>query len=350
MVKKPKDHSAASLRFRRELDLIPELSWREVKTRDHIVSKLGRNYHWAKKTALVYKLGAGVPVIFRAELDALSTKDGPKHVCGHSAHAAALMAAYLFLREHPVPGFAIYFIFQPSEESYPSGAEFIVKNFSALKKCRAAFGFHVFPDAVLGRLTGGDMASGDYFEIEIFGRAGHVKDKNAAETQDALVAAGELLVRINSAKTPHWIMNVGRASGGDAPNKIAGRASLAGDVRALTEEDRRAAARALKRICRETQKRTGAQVKLHYDRGYPALKNDRKLLRRVGKVLTITAGGASFATEDFSLYPVPKVFLHIGTGARVKLHADDFCVKDKVVQAIYHNWLKLAAKLPEIFI
>ncbi|MEK9132633.1 MAG: M20/M25/M40 family metallo-hydrolase [Patescibacteria group bacterium] len=334
--------------FKRDLNKIAELSWQEEKTKNYIVRNLGKDFYWTKKTALIYKLGNGIPVLFRAELDALPVKSEVKHVCGHSAHLAALMAAYLYLKNHPIKNFAIYFVFQPSEESYPSGAEFISKNFAELKKCQAAFAFHVAPNFTAGQLVETTLASGDYFEIKIQGHSVHIKDKNTEDAKDALITASELIQKINHQKSHRWIVNVGTIKGGEAPNKIAGQTILTGDIRALAEPNRRGAYQWLKTICAEIQKSEGAKIKLYYYKGYPVLKNDPKLLLKIKRIFKIKTNIKSFGTEDFSLYPIPKIFLHVGTGGKIKLHADNFSVSSAVVQKIFSYWVKLAGNLNKL--
>ena len=345
-----KNYSERLRRFKRDLDKLAELSWHEEKTKNYIIKNLGKDFCWTKKTAVIYKLGRGVPVLFRAELDALPVRGGVKHVCGHSTHLTALMAAYLYLREHPIKNFAIYFVFQPSEESYPSGADFISKNFGEIKKCRAAFAFHVVPDFAAGELVGATLASGDYFEIKVRGRSVHIKDKNTAAARDALLTASGLIQKINSQKRSEWVINVGTIKGGEAPNKIAGAAMLAGDIRALTEAGRRGAYQWLRAICAKIKKAGDAKVKLYYYKGYPVLKNDPKLFLKIKNIFKIKTEIKSFGTEDFSLYPVPKIFLHVGTGGKIKLHADNFSVSAAVTQKIFGYWVRMAGNLDKLFI
>ena len=71
------------------------------------------------ETGAVYYLNAGreETVALRADIDALPTEQGPKHLCGHDAHAATLIGAmhYLCAVRDELP-FNVLFIFQPAEE------------------------------------------------------------------------------------------------------------------------------------------------------------------------------------------------------------------------------------------
>jgi len=344
---KTKKYLKKILGFKKDLDKLAEVSWKEEKTKNYIIKKLGRNFYWSKKTALVYKLGKGPAVFFRAELDALNTAKGPKHACGHSAHLAALMGAYCYLKDNPLQNHAVYFVFQPSEENYPSGAEFITRNFAPLKKCKIGFAFHVCPEFQPGEIINPIFGSGDYFEIRINSSGGHVKDKNNLIKRDVILAAGRLIEEINSKKFNDFIVNIGTIKGGEAANKIASGAILTGDIRALTFLFRKNAYRWLEEICVKNQlKNPLVKINLQYWRGYPILKNNRNLFKKIKPILNIEKSVKSFGTEDFSLYIVPKIFLLIGTGGKAKLHADNFKVSNKITKLLFYNWLKIGENLP----
>lgn len=327
--------------YKNHLEDIAEPSWKEEKTKAYIVRQLGMRPFWTKRTAVIYKIGDGPAVFWRAELDALPTRKGIKHVCGHAAHTAALMGAYMYFKKKPPQDVKIYFVFQPSEESYPSGAAFIADKFKPLRKCRAGFAFHVEPELSPGVIANPTFASGDYFEIEVHGRAAHIKDKYLSGMGDAILAGGALAKTINTKRAKNWIVNVGVMQGGDAPNKIAGKALLCGDVRALTEKARSNAHKWLQRVCKQINDGDATKIKLRYHRGYPILKNDPVLLKKTKSVLDITAEKISFGTEDFSLYPAPKALLLYGVGGTRGLHEDSFQVSNAATKGIFHQWLKL---------
>jgi metal-dependent amidase/aminoacylase/carboxypeptidase family protein len=90
-------------------------------------------------SGLLLRVGAatGPAVAVRAEMDGLPIAEatgapfaataGVMHACGHDVHMAALVALIRAARaveaERPVPLVAV---FQPSEETHPSGADRIV--------------------------------------------------------------------------------------------------------------------------------------------------------------------------------------------------------------------------------
>ncbi|MEK7066694.1 MAG: M20/M25/M40 family metallo-hydrolase, partial [Patescibacteria group bacterium] len=340
-----RDSKNKVLEFKNDLNKIAELGWKEFRTRDYVLGKLGGDFVWSDKTALVYKIGEGVPIFFRAELDALNTVSGPKHICGHSSHLSALMATYLYLKENPIQGYSIYFVFQPSEESYPSGAEFISKNFPEIRKCQAGFAFHTMPKYKAGELADPTFAFADYFEIKIKGKATHIKYKNENKV-DALLVGAELLQSINKKRNKDFIINAGSFSGGDVPNKIAGEAKLSGDVRGFDPKYSKIGKDFLKKICADIQKKyPGINVSLYHNPSCPSFKNDIKISYGLKRVLGVKKDFKSFGTEDFSHYPVRKGFLLIGTGRKEELHSDNFFVPDAVTLKIFDNWLKISQNL-----
>lgn len=319
----------------KQLEERSEVAWQEIKTQLYIESLLGHPY-WKKETALIYKLGTGPAVFFRSELDALGTSTGPKHVCGHSSHVAALVMAYLTLMEKPLNK-TIYFLFQPSEESYPSGAKFIAESFPELLTCKAGFAFHVHPSKILGEIVDVAMAGADYFEIIIKTQATHIKNKYTDNNHDALRIAARLITLLNGHTDPHVIINIGTCTGGSVPNAIAGEVKLTGDIRARNDE----AFEIGRKFLKETVAKEPDAV-LSLFPGYPPLVNDPAVVAKVKNILPVKEKEVTFGTEDFSFYPIPKAFFHIGTGEKTELHNPHFSVPEKLTEIIFNHWLTLA--------
>ena len=98
----------------------------------------------------------GKVVMLRTEMDALavqelndisyrSQSDGVMHACGHDGHTAMLLIAAKILakQKHEIKG-SIKFVFQPCEETMPSGAKALVDE-GVLENpdVDAAFGIHL---------------------------------------------------------------------------------------------------------------------------------------------------------------------------------------------------------------
>ncbi len=330
------------------LEKIAELGWREEKTRDYIKRELQDTPLWEEKTALIYSIGKGTPVFFRAELDGLQTTAGVKHVCGHAAHLASLMGAYEYFTSSPPAGFQIYFVFQPCEEGFPSGAQFISDSFPEIKKCRMGFAFHAFPSEKTGELINPVFASGDYFEIKFEGKGTHIKNKYLPRTTDALLLASKLAQTINKTKKKDFLINAGTLTAGETPNSIAGNALVTGDVRALTDTARAAAEQWIRTEVAKLQKTTSVKISLLYSTVYPILKNNKRAIQRLEKILPVKKKLTSFATEDFSLLPTEKIFLLVGTGEKQDLHEVAFTFPEKALEKLYGYWITLGENLQEI--
>jgi amidohydrolase len=129
---------AAALRER--LHASPESSHKEHATAGLAAEALGAGHvERVAGTGLVARVGPpGDAVAVRAELDALpiveetgapfAADNGLMHACGHDVHMAALSALFRAAGRGelamPRPLAALY---QPSEETYPSGADLVIR-------------------------------------------------------------------------------------------------------------------------------------------------------------------------------------------------------------------------------
>jgi amidohydrolase len=331
-----------------ELEKRAEIGWQEFQTQAYIEKELGKA-KWKEKTALVYGIGEGVPVFFRAELDGLPTEKGIQHACGHSAHLSALMAAYLYFKNNPVSGFKIYFVFQPAEETYPSGADFLVNRFTFLQKAKLGIAFHLFPFNQKYALIDPIFASADYFRIRLLGNGTHIKNKYQT-TVDMVFEASQLALKINSIKNKKGLINVGVLRAGEVANRIAGEGLLEGDIRSFTELVRDRLKKRLDELVREVEKK-GITVEYYFNRGYPMLKNEQRIIKQVKKILPLSAYSlSSYASEDFSLFPGDTLFLLVGTGSTVELHDSHFRVSTDLAETIFDYWLQVGANLSKITI
>jgi metal-dependent amidase/aminoacylase/carboxypeptidase family protein len=250
---------------------------------------------------------------------------------------AALALAYKTLSKHPPADKTIYFVFQPSEEGFPSGAKFISQSFIPITKCRAGFAFHVAPSSQLGTITDVRMAAADYFEINVTAKASHIKNKNTHTGGDAILIAAEIVRELNGVQSMENIVNVGTIKGGETPNAIASQTVLTGDIRALNTRQLKSARDYVQKLVSRFP-----QAQLSLFTGYPVLANDPYLVSLVKQYIPISGVRSTFGTEDFSLYPVPSVFLHIGTGQKAELHSLAFEVPAELVFTIYNYWLSIS--------
>ncbi len=347
------------LKYKTDLNAIAELGWQEKKTTKYIAQKLkdrplvkgfGR-----QKVGLMFKIGRGErSILLRADIDALKTQDGPRHICGHSTHTAALMAVYHDARrkEHELirANRSVYFLFQPAEETWPSGAMTVLDECPDLiDRVDFAFAAHVrplMPQGTIGLANGQVMARGDYMEVEISGRMVHVKE--ALKGVDALEAASYLVLAVKEllrANRDRLRINFGVLEGGLQANAVADRAILKGDIRLRDEAGQAEVKKLMERIIRRTEEKTNARIKMRYYSGVPVLENDQALAGDIARYLARHHGAKvirssalfSYGCEDFSFISsrIPSVYALVGTGDKYDIHQEKCTISDRGTMNVY---------------
>lgn len=348
--------SAIELRHRLHAD--PHVSGTEHPTTAAVVAALG----W----------GDGIPVadagrfvgltpgavVLRAELDALpvvehtgvswSATGAAMHACGHDVHLAATVAAAHAIAscEPEVP---VGVLFQPREETAPSGALDVVRSGLLPRSgLRALIAAHVqpqLPAGVIGVRPGLVNASVDEFEIVVRGRGGHagyphtVRDPVLAVS--AVVLALQQLVSRRVDPVRGAVCTIGRISGGSAANVVPDEASLLGTLRMMDPETRPAVRETLAEIARATAAAYGCTAELTARSEEPALVNDPQLaataaLHLEAAGLPVDAAWRSFGSDDFSYYgaEVPSLMAFVGVDGGAGLHEPRFLPPDDTVELV----------------
>lgn len=336
----------------RNLNLIAELGWNEIKTTEYLRNvipitpiKVGFN---KLNTGLLYRVGTGkTSILMRADIDALQTSRGVFHTCGHSTHMGSLMHAlrYAISQAHllSAKNKTIYFLFQPAEETYPSGAKAFVNECSdIIDHLSYAFTIHVKPLLPLGTIgleKGVVWARGDYLEIKVNGKMVHVKDSFHAI--DVLESASKLILAIKKIQNrfPNSIrIAIGMIEGGRQPNTLADCAYLKGDIRMTKDSYQDPIKKQLIEVCRKVEHEDGTTVQLTYFDGYPAVANNGKVTNSIinylvsNRSFTVNQrGNFSFGCEDFAFisHKVPSVTAFIGTGDKYDLHEENCTISDQ---------------------
>lgn len=330
--------------LRRALHQIPETGGREFRTRALIAQWLP----WASLTevagtGLIARVGPGPDaagaVGIRAELDALPIREetgvawaatgDAMHACGHDVHLAATWAVLEAARSLDLPG-GVVGLFQPREETQPSGARDLVRaGVLTSHRIAAVVGAHVQPQVPFGEVStgaGAVNAAFDEFEIVIRGRGGHGAYPHTTVDPvpilaNIVTATHELVSRTLDPTHPALI-SIGRLEAGDAANVIAATARCAGTLRTFSDADRAALHAGLRRLSHGLAQARGATAEVTLDEGGPALINDADLVARTDRLLAragLTASQRplrSCGADDFSYYAqVPILMMFIGTGA-----------------------------------
>lgn len=343
--------------YKTQLNRIAELGWQEVQTTayilQHLKAKPIKHGFANTQSGLLYKVGEGsTRILLRADIDGLKTARGVAHSCGHSTHMASLMGAFFDAKKMETElkrqNKEIYFLFQPAEETFPSGAVAFTRECSSiLRTLKAAFTIHVRPLMPLGQIglqSGPVWARGDYMEIAITGKMTHIKNNDKGI--DALYAGALLVEKIHALQKNHPSIRIGVGvmEAGRQANTVADRAILKGDIRLKKDVQQTKVKEKLHNICERVASLTGTKVKLSYFDGYPTVTNDRELTRTVRNSIVCTLGSQivtqglfSYGCEDFAYIAaqVPSVTAFIGTGDRHDIHEEQCTISDQGTMNAY---------------
>jgi amidohydrolase len=356
--------------IRRHIHAHPEPSHSEFETaalvaRELAVAGLSPQL-LPKGNGVICDIGEGDRVIaFRADLDALplqDTKDVPyrstvekvAHACGHDVHTTVLLGLGLALaqldEQGELPG-RVRLIFQPAEETVPSGAPEVIA-IGALKDVTAIFALHCFPQlpaGLVGVRSGPFTAAADTVEVTLTGPGGHTARPHL--TADLVHALGRVIVEVPSLLDrrvdPRAGVSMvwGAVHAGQAFNAIPGEGEVKGTVRILNREAWRTAPELITKLIRDVVAPTGAEVEVSYIRGVPPVINDRM----AAAVIAGAAGAAlgadrvveaeiSMGGEDFAFYleNVPGAMIRLGTGTpgaetKFDLHQSNFDVDERCI-------------------
>lgn len=340
-----KKYADMQIRLRREFHRIPEASLEEHKTAAKIREELDRlGIEWrvcggpTGTLARVKGAKPGRTILLRGDIDGLSVEEqtgvdyasehpGFMHACGHDCHISMLLVAAAMINDirDKLAG-EVVFAFQPAEE-IGAGAKLMIAD-GCLEGVDAAYGMHVWSDFPAGKIavrTGGAMASGDRFTIEVTGKAGHGAQPHlcvdATVIGAAIVQNLQTIVsrEINPIETA--VVTVGQFNSGTRFNVISGSATLVGTTRCFSNEVRASLPKLIERVARDTARAMGGDAKSTYEELVPATINDpamAELVRASAKKVfgedclydyPPTMGG-----EDFSQYQahVPGVMAFVG--------------------------------------
>jgi amidohydrolase len=319
-----------------------------------------------KGNGVICDIGYGDRVIaLRADIDALplpdtkdvpyrSTVDNVCHACGHDVHTTVLLGTGLALAQlaqrDELPG-RVRLIFQPAEETMPSGAPDVIAA-GGLKDVAGIFALHCAPQLPVGLVgvrSGPFTAAADKVEVRLTGRGGHTARPHL--TADLVYALGRVVVdvpalldrRLDARAGVSMVWGSIRA--GEAANTIPIEGVARGTIRALNRDAWRELPDLIKDLVRDAVAGTGAEVEVTYTRGVPPVVNDRL----ASAVVAGAAGAAlgpervveaeiSMGGEDFAFYleQVPGAMIRLGTGmpgmdGRIDIHQSAFDVDERAI-------------------
>ncbi len=339
-------HEGSIITWRREIHAQPELGWKEFKTQQKILDVLasfGIEGKKVSKTGVTFDLGkTGGPIVaLRADMDALPMPDekgvdysykfeGIAHSCGHDAHVAMLLGAAGALKqvEAEIPG-KIRFIFQPSEETSPSGAEQMVKD-GIMNEVVGILGLHVstdLPVGTIGMKREKAWASATELNIVIHGKGGHGayphKTVDSVLVGSMVLQALHTLVSRNIDPLEPAVLTVGKLESGSVRNVIPETAFLYGTLRTFNLEVRDLLLKRIRQVVEGIPLAMGATGDFSHDSGYPPGVNTLEVSLLVEDTVVAIPGvndvvqlSPGMGAEDFAFFlqEAPGCFYNLGVG------------------------------------
>lgn len=292
---------------------------------------------------------------------------GHMHACGHDGHMAMVLHLASWLASHfdSLPR-SVLLVFQPAEET-TGGADDICKSgvFEEYSVDRI-FGFHLWPDLPAGQIAsrpGALLAACDETTAIFHGRSSHIA--KAADGADALEACARFYLDAydyiaHCENEEPCLLKFGRMHAGTVRNALAKEARLEGSLRTFSEQMRERCQERLPEIAAAHATEAGCTCEVHFTDGYPPVVNDEQLYtqacaalaavdaERAAEDVDLAESGLMDETaaaleslpplapamlpeplliaEDFAFYQrhLPGVFMLLGTGTGIPLHADTF--------------------------
>jgi amidohydrolase len=355
-----------AIELRHRLHSQPELAHAEHTTAAAVAAELPVTCATVAGTGLIARIGAadGPAVAVRAELDGLPIEEhtdapfratgGVMHACGHDVHMAGLVAlaraTHALGDELPV---ALLVVLQPSEEAYPSGAEQLLGELTALAPA-AVVAAHVHPELPWSTVAldpGTINASCDYVEITVHGQPAHGAYPHRG--RDPILALCEIVVSLH-AQVGRRVdplhpatLTVGVLDGGSAENVIPAQAHARAALRAYRPEDRMTLRLMVEEVALGVAAAHGCHATIELAPGEPALANDPGIVAGARELLADAALSAapewrSCGSDDFAFFgslgvPIAMGFVGLdgadGFTAR-PLHHPELLVPDEAVGAV----------------
>jgi len=359
------------VQLRRTFHEYPELSWKEHNTAERIIRTLRRDGLAVRSgicgTGIVAEMtgsGLGKTIAVRADMDALPLHDakrvpyaskvtGVMHACGHDCHMAIAIGVIKTLQRLSLnfPG-KVRFIFQPSEESTPSGAQELVRA-SVMEDVDNIVALHVDPELPAGQIglrEGALTANCTEFRVAVLGKSGHGARPHKAI--DSIFVSNQVMSAIynivgSSDSFSPAVLSIGAVHGGAKANVLPERVDIAGTIRTIDEATREGIMSVIEHQVHDITHGYGARYQLEFLPPIPSVVNDpaiidliRNVIRPLRKdVRTVDIEKVSMGGEDFSWYltKAPGALFRLGarksTDEEIRhLHTSSFDIDEKALR------------------
>ena len=286
----------------------------------------------------------GLPVTEESGLFYSSEYPGKMHACGHDFHIMAGIVATLFLQENRerLKG-SVKIFFQPAEES-AIGAKKILET-GEMDGVWKIWGLHADPTNPVGTIglrQGYVAASVDRFVVTVEGigcHGAHPDDGvDPIPAAAAMVQAFQTIVSRNINPFHPALISVTRIEAGKTWNVIPQTAEIEGTVRTMDRADRELFKKRLFEIADRTAAAYGAQARVQWMPGSPAVYNDGEMVHEAIRKAKecgyeVVPQEQSLGGDDFSFYTenVPGCYIKIGTGVGPTIHQPKFAVDPEAI-------------------
>lgn len=362
--------------FRRDLHQHPELSFREHRTTDRIISVLqsyGLKPHRLESTGAWVDIGSGPVVLgIRADIDALpvqeatglpyaSIHDGIAHACGHDIHTSVAVGTAVTLHrllagqtrvsvDHLDLTGRVRIIFQPAEEKLPGGSLEVIRQ-GILDDVPRIIALHADPSfdvGTIGTRIGAITSATDTLRVTLTGRGGHTS--RPQQTQDVVFALSQIATQVPAILSRRIDVRSGvqltwgHIQAGHAPNAIPATGQLSGTFRTLDADAWETAAQLLDEIIGQVAAPYGVKVGLEHVRGVPPVVNNEAETDLIEDATrfelgsrTIELAEQSMGGEDFAWMSqkIPGSMLRLGTrtpgGPTYDLHQGDYNPDERAI-------------------
>lgn len=169
------------------------------------------------------------------------------------------------------------------------------------------------------------------------GKGGHAALR--ADLRDAVVAAAELIVRLNAMNSEDTILSTGKVIAEGATNVIPDEVYIEGTLRTFDEAVRRVCKEEIEAVTADVDARHATSTVVDISQGYPCVVNNSELTATARAVAAERFDVVDLelrpTAEDFGFYTVryPSLFYRLGVGGSGATHTSEFCPDERAITA-----------------
>ncbi|SDX79394.1 hippurate hydrolase [Ruegeria halocynthiae] len=362
-------------RLRQSFHKAPELGFHETETKARVATLLrqyGLEVHEGVGVVGILRAGQGnraiglrvdmdaLPIQEASEHDYVSQNPGVMHACGHDGHMTMLLGAAEALAANPGFSGTVVFLFQPNEELGLGAQAMLDEDVLGRFPIDEVYAIHNLPGAPTGQIStrnGLICSSESLFEITVTGQGGHASMPQAG--RDALTIGSEIVLALQTivarklAPGAGAVVSVTEFLTDGQRNVLPGTATLKGDARARSPEDRNEIEAHMRQIAHGIASAHGVEAHVDYRTEFIETINapiPTEAAIRVAQKSgfdTIPDRQPMSFSEDFAHFSaaVPGCFILLGNGENgpngQPLHSNDYDFNDALLPIGAEFWANL---------